>query len=101
MLLSNSISARIAADPTQRANERLGSWQEKPLGVEVVVPMTVCKESVDWYGEGFSGDRALGLRTGEFDGVILRDPPGPTNLFLPLHGGCAITSSDIDSRELG
>lgn len=47
MLRSESRSTRIAADPAQRANELLGSWLEKPLGVEVVVPITVCKERED------------------------------------------------------
>lgn len=41
------MSANIAADPTQSAKDLLGSWDEKPLGVAVVVPMTVCKDKTD------------------------------------------------------
>lgn len=66
------------------------------MGVVVVVPMTVCKERVDWHGVGFWGGRVADLKTGELDGVIFSDAPGPANLVFPLHGMLfAITSRSI------
>lgn len=66
------------------------------MGVAVVVPMTVCKERVDWHGMSFWGDRVADLKTGELDGVIFSDVPGPADLVFPLHAMLfAITSRDI------
>jgi hypothetical protein len=99
---SASISANIAAEPTHKAKDLVGSCEEKPLGVAVVVPMTVCRESADWCGEDLYGDRAPGLKIGEFEGVILSDAPGPTNLLFALHELLAITSSTrADVQILG
>ena len=90
-LLSASSSAKTAAEPAQKANDLLWSWLAKPLGDDVVVPITVCNASVEWCARGLCGERVAGLRRGVLlDGVILRDDPGPATLPLPLTGVLAI-----------
>lgn len=47
MLSFSSNSARTAADPAHNAKLLLWSWLENPLGVVVVVPITVWRDKED------------------------------------------------------
>lgn len=62
------------------------------MGVVVEVPMTVWRESIDWW-EDLLGDRDPGLSTGELEGVIFRDAPGPASLLFVLSGAVVAIAS--------
>lgn len=79
---SKSNSANIVADPAQSANDLVGSWNEKPLGLDVVVPITVARDRLDWYEGGLEEDLVAGLRTGELAGVIFKVAPGLASLLF-------------------
>jgi hypothetical protein len=76
-LFSWSSSAKTAADPAHRAKVLLSSWLEKPFGVVVVVPRTDWRDRVDWWSDGLWRERDGGRKTGEFEGVTLRDEADP------------------------
>jgi hypothetical protein len=69
----------------------LWSWLENPLGVVVVVPMTVWRDKEEWW-EVLLGDRVPGLKIGEFEGVIFNDAPGPASLLFALRGAVVAMS---------
>lgn len=54
--------------------------------------MTVWRESIDWW-EDLLGDRDPGLSTGELEGVIFRDAPGPASLLFALRGAVVAIAS--------
>jgi hypothetical protein len=53
--------------------------------------MTVWRDKEELW-EVLLGDRVPGLNTGEFEGVILNDAPGPASLLFALRGAVVAMS---------